>query len=211
MITVWREIENRRAISAWATPSAASSTIRARSTKPAFVVEERTHCSNVSRSLSDTVNGAARIHNSTKQTPPNYFRRAALVDPEHADEPDARGEAITSVALSSLVELPWPARLQTGNHIIRGRAYAGENRVSDVQYRLDDEPWRTATITSASSPGVWARWEFSWAAEPGEHLLRVRAIDDRGYVQPESTPGNALGYQHGSVLAHPLHVEEAGS
>ena len=82
--------------------------------------------------------------------------------------------------------------------------------MSDVQYRLDDEPWRTATITSASSPGVWARWQFSWTPEPGEHLLRVRAIDDRGYVQPESTLGNALGYQHGSVLAHPVHVEAAG-
>ena len=134
-----------------------------------------------------------------------------LLDPEHAEDPDARGEPITSVALSSLVELPWPARLHTGNHVIRGRAYAGENRVSDVQYRLDDEPWRTATITSASSPGVWARWEFNWTPEPGDHLLRVRAIDDRGYVQPESTLGNALGYQHGSVLAHPLHVEAAGN
>ena len=44
-----------------------------------------------------------------------------LVDPEYAEDPDARGEAITSVALSCLVELPWPARLHTGNHIIRGR------------------------------------------------------------------------------------------
>ena len=123
------------------------------------------------------------------------------------DDEDHAARAITTLPLSSLVELPWPARLPPGNHLVRGRAYAGENRVTDVQYRIDDEPWRTASITSASSPGVWARWQFDWQADPGDHLLRVRAVDDQGRMQPDSTPGNALGYQHGSVLAHPVHVE----
>jgi DMSO/TMAO reductase YedYZ molybdopterin-dependent catalytic subunit len=130
-----------------------------------------------------------------------------LVDPAHAGAESARGPAITTLPLSSLVELPWPARLEPTPQLIRGRAFAGENRVTEVQYRIDDGPWSTATITSASSPGVWGRWQFAWNPEPGEHLLRVRAIDDRGHVQPDRTPGNELGYQHGSVLAHPVHVE----
>lgn len=39
------------------------------------------------------------------------------------------------------------------------------------------------------------------------HVLRVRATDDRGNTQPESTSWNELGYLHHSVLAHPVHVE----
>jgi DMSO/TMAO reductase YedYZ molybdopterin-dependent catalytic subunit len=118
----------------------------------------------------------------------------------------AQGPALTTLPLSSLVELPWPAQLQPTRQIIRGRAYAGENRVTEVQYRIDDGSWAAAAITSASSPGVWARWQFTWQPEPGDHLLRVRAIDDRGNVQPDCTPDNELGYEHQSVLAHPVHV-----
>jgi hypothetical protein len=70
LITVCREIENRRAISAWTTPSAANNTIRARTTRPAFVVDDRTHYSSWTRSLSGNTNGAARICNSTKQHRP---------------------------------------------------------------------------------------------------------------------------------------------
>lgn len=135
-----------------------------------------------------------------------------LIGPEHPTDGPGRGPAITALGISTLVELPWPARLPPGPQLIRGRAFAGEHRVSEVQYRIDAGPWRTAEITSASSPGVWARWQFAWNPEPGEHLLRVRAADDRGRVQPESTPWNELGYMHESVLAHPVHVgAEAGT
>ncbi|WP_123028085.1 sulfite oxidase [Mycolicibacterium stellerae] len=115
---------------------------------------------------------------------------------------------ITEPALSTLVELPWPANLQPGVHLIRGRAFAGEARIAKVETRIDDGPWVPATIISPGEPGVWARWQIRWTAEPGEHVLRVRASDDRGRVQPESTPPNLLGYMHESVLAHPINVND---
>jgi len=129
-----------------------------------------------------------------------------LIGPEHPADGPGRGPAITALGISTLVELSWPARLRPEPQMIRGRAFAGENRVSEVQYRIDEGIWHSAEITSASSPGVWARWQFPWNPEPGEHLLRVRASDDRGRMQPESTPWNELGYMHESVLAHPVHV-----
>ncbi|MDG4667264.1 sulfite oxidase [Mycobacterium sp. 236(2023)] len=116
----------------------------------------------------------------------------------------ARGPAITEPALSSLVELPWPAQLTSGPHLIRGRAYAGEGRVVAVEYRIDDGPWLEADLTSRGEAGVWARWQLRWDVAPGEHVLRVRARDDRGNVQPDVTPPNELGYNHQSVLAHPI-------
>ncbi|GJF16371.1 hypothetical protein NGTWS1803_32350 [Mycolicibacterium cyprinidarum] len=129
-----------------------------------------------------------------------------LIGPEHPADGPGSGRAITALGISMLVELPWPARLLPGPQIIRGRAFAGENRVSEVQCRIDEGPWRSAEITSAGSPGVWTRWQFAWSPDPGEHLLRVRAADDRGRLQPGSTPWNELGYMHESVLAHPVHV-----
>jgi DMSO/TMAO reductase YedYZ molybdopterin-dependent catalytic subunit len=131
-----------------------------------------------------------------------------LIGPDQPTDGTTHNRVITALPLSSLIELPWPARLQPNRQLIRGRAFAGENRVTEVQYRIDDGPWHTAEITSPSSPGIWARWQFEWDPEPGDHLLRVRAIDDRGSVQPDSTPWNELGYMHQSVLAHPVHVED---
>lgn len=129
-----------------------------------------------------------------------------LIEPGLTSDPPARGPAITEPALSSLVELPWPARLDRGLQLTRGRAFAGEGRVTKVEYKIDNDTWQPATITSPGAPGLWAQWQFWWHAEPGEHALRIRATDDRGNVQPESTPWNELGYMHRSVIAHPVNV-----
>lgn len=119
---------------------------------------------------------------------------------------DRPGEPITSTPVASLVELPWPARLRTGPQTIRGRAYAGEDRVVSVDYRIDDGPWRPALLSEPATAAVWARWQFHWDPSPGAHVVRVRATDERGRTQPEATPWNELGYCHNSVLPHPVLV-----
>jgi DMSO/TMAO reductase YedYZ molybdopterin-dependent catalytic subunit len=130
-----------------------------------------------------------------------------LIGPDFPANELARGPGITALPVSSLVELPWPARLRPEPQMIRGRAFAGENRVARVRYRIDDGPWQDALITSSVTPGVWVRWQFSWTPQPGEHTLRVRATDDQGNAQPDSSSWNELGYLHQSVLAHPVRVE----
>ncbi len=128
------------------------------------------------------------------------------IGPDHPADGPGRGAAITALGVSTLVELPWPARLHAGRQLIRGRAFAGENAVSTVEYRIDDGPWLAADITTAASPKVWVRWQFDWDPEPGEHVVRVRATDDHGNVQPDCTPYNELGYMYQSVVAHPVVV-----
>ncbi|WP_211246591.1 sulfite oxidase [Amycolatopsis taiwanensis] len=130
-----------------------------------------------------------------------------LIGPDFPADAPARGPAITTLPVASLVELPWPALLPPTPQIVRGRAFAGENRIAAVQYRIDDDPWQDALITSPATPGVWVRWQFRWHPEPGQHTIRVRATDDQGNTQPDSTPWNELGYLHQSVLAHPVRVE----
>jgi hypothetical protein len=62
-------------------------------------------------------------------------------------------------------------------------------------------------IASPETSGAWVRRQFGWNPEPGEHTLRVRATDDQGNTQLDSTSWNELGYLHHSVLAHPVGVE----
>jgi hypothetical protein len=93
--------------------------------------------------------------------------------------------------------------------VIRGRAFAGDVPVAAVDYRIDDGPWRPADLRSPDIPGAWARWQFGWDPEPGDHVLRVRATDERGDSQPDASEWNELGYLQQAVLAHPVQVEAA--
>jgi DMSO/TMAO reductase YedYZ molybdopterin-dependent catalytic subunit len=130
-----------------------------------------------------------------------------LIGPGYPSDGPARGPAITTLPISVLTELPWPARLRPEPQMIRGRAFAGEDAIAAVEYRIDDAPWRPADLGSPEIPGAWVRWQFAWNPEPGDHVLRVRATDARGNTQPDASEWNELGYLQTSVLSHPVHVE----
>jgi DMSO/TMAO reductase YedYZ molybdopterin-dependent catalytic subunit len=132
-----------------------------------------------------------------------------LIGPGFPAQGPARGQVITELPVAAVVELPWPARLQAQPQVIRGRAFAGGNRVVRVEYRIDEGPWQDAAIDGPPTAGVWVRWQFRWDPRPGEHVLRVRATDEQGRTQPESSVWNELGYLQTAVLAHPVRVEPA--
>lgn len=130
-----------------------------------------------------------------------------LIGPNHPPRGPALGAPIAEMPVTSFVELPWPAQLTSGQQVIRGRAYAGEGRIERVEYQVDEGPWQGATLLLPNAPATWVRWQLRWDARPGEHVVRVRATDDRGRSQPDSVPWNDLGYLYNAVLAHPVHVE----
>jgi DMSO/TMAO reductase YedYZ molybdopterin-dependent catalytic subunit len=132
-----------------------------------------------------------------------------LIGPGYPADGPARGPAITTLPVVALVELPWPAWLRPEPQLIRGRAFAGEDAVATVGYRVDDGPWRPAELSPPAIPGAWVRWQFAWTPDPGDHVLRVRATDERGNTQPDASEWNELGYLQHSVLSHPVHVEPA--
>ncbi|HKF15776.1 MAG TPA: sulfite oxidase [Candidatus Dormibacteraeota bacterium] len=129
-----------------------------------------------------------------------------LIGPNHPPHGPALGVPIAEMPVTSVVELPWPAQLVPGPQLIRGRAYAGEGRIERVEYQVDGGDWQEATLLPPNMPAIWVRWQVLWDARPGEHVLRVRACDDRGRRQPDSVPRNELGYLYNAVLAHPVHV-----
>lgn len=126
-----------------------------------------------------------------------------LTGPDYAPRPIP----ITGIPVASLVELPWPAQLQARPQVIRGRAFAGENMVTAVDYRIDDGPWHAASLTPPQLRAAWVRWQFTWDPPQGDHTIQVRATDDQGRTQPATVPWNDLGYLYHPVLSHPVRVE----
>lgn len=117
-----------------------------------------------------------------------------------------RREPVTDQVPKSALELPWPARLLRGGHVLRGRSWSPRSAISRVECRVDGGPWREARLEGPNVPGAWARWSFGWDASPGERELRVRATDEAGNTQSEQAAWNDLGYLCGAVVAHPVSV-----
>ncbi len=114
--------------------------------------------------------------------------------------------ALTSQGIKSVLELPWPARLERGRHVVRGRSWSGAGAIAGVEYSVDGGGWRSARIFGPNVPGAWARWSFLWDARPGRHEVRARATDEAGNAQPDEVEWNDLGYLYDGVVGHPVEV-----
>ena len=79
-----------------------------------------------------------------------------------------------------------PARVlrRGGRYGVQGAAWGA--RIAGVEVRVDDGPWRPATLTEgAGEEFAWTFWTFDWGTPgPGEHAVTSRATDANGNVQP---------------------------
>ncbi|MFI2385450.1 molybdopterin-dependent oxidoreductase [Micromonospora sediminicola] len=90
------------------------------------------------------------------------------------------------------------SRPAAGPVTVAGVAWAQHRGVRRVEVRVDDGPWREATLAPAVSTDTWVQWSWRWDATPGEHTLQVRATDAAGETQPERrspvAPDGATGW-----------------
>ncbi len=71
-----------------------------------------------------------------------------------------------------------------------GVAWAQNRGVRAVEVRIDDGPWRPATLGAAYSNDTWRLWSYPWQADqPGRHTITVRATDGTGAVQTADVAG----------------------
>lgn len=124
------------------------------------------------------------------------------------DYAPADGAPISTGVVKSALALPYPARLSAGTHRLRGFAYSPRGPVERVEWSADDGPWATARLIGASAdmPHAWSRFELEWDAAPGEHVLRTRATDASGDIQPLEGVYNEKGYLLNVALPHPVQV-----
>jgi DMSO/TMAO reductase YedYZ molybdopterin-dependent catalytic subunit len=90
-----------------------------------------------------------------------------------------------------------------GAQQIVGKAWSGAGRITSVEFSPDDgTTWRPAELGGEVSPWSWTRWSTTWTATPGEHILRCRARDSAGHVQPLHPAWNWLTMGMNGIEAH---------
>lgn len=101
---------------------------------------------------------------------------------------------------STIVEPAAGARLARGLVRVWGWAWSGDAPVTDVAVARGGGKWIPARLEPGAGPHAWARWEAEVALETaGRHVLRSRARDASGAVQPDVPPWNRLGYGNNAV------------
>ena len=140
---------------------------------------------------------------STRNNTTSYV----LIGDEYAPEGEARGIPVTAQVIKSALALPWPAELSAGNRLIHGFAHSPDGTISRVEWSADSgSTWIDADLPGEQPDHSWARFEFAWDAEPGDHTIMTRATDVAGNRQPDNVPFNEKGYLFNQPVPHPIRV-----
>ncbi|OCW56358.1 sulfite oxidase [Hoeflea olei] len=131
---------------------------------------------------------------------------------ESDDDP---GRPVTRMRVKSLMVPPgvpdWTSRkryLRPGPVTLVGRAWSGGGvPVSKVEVELDGA-WREARLDPQGARYAWTRWSCDWTATPGAHVLRCRATDADGQVQPLDPPWDVAGFANNAAQKVPVFVDE---
>ena len=95
------------------------------------------------------------------------------------------------------------AEVAAGEVAVAGVAWAPHTGIAKVEVRVDEGPWREATLGDALGPDAWRQWALAWPATPGRHTLRVRATDASGATQTDvkapPVPDGATGWHEVAV------------
>jgi sulfane dehydrogenase subunit SoxC len=132
-------------------------------------------------------------------------------------DPDDDGTPVTRMNPRSLMIPPGiPDFLtrrrfvETGRHVLRGRAWSGWGPIVRVEVSADGgATWADARLGETASPFAWAPFTFAWdAPDPGAFELSCRATDANGNTQPLEQPWNYHGYANTTVQRIPVEVRQ---
>jgi DMSO/TMAO reductase YedYZ molybdopterin-dependent catalytic subunit len=102
------------------------------------------------------------------------------------------------IKLASRIDVPNRGPIPAGPTAVAGIALAPSIGVAAVEVQVDDGPWEPAVLGDVASEHTWVQWRSTWDATPGEHTLRVRAVDANGLVQTgertRPAPNGATGW-----------------
>ena len=71
-----------------------------------------------------------------------------------------------------------------GATAVAGVAWSPPKGIESVELSVDDGDWTPCEIAAPGSDETWVQWKTEWEATPGDHILRVRAVDGDGELQP---------------------------
>lgn len=115
--------------------------------------------------------------------------------------------ALGPIKTASRIDVPRTgARVDAGEVVVAGVAWAQHRGVDRVEVQVDGGQWYDAELLAEPSVDAWRLWRWTWPdAAPGRHELRVRATDSTGEVQTDQVarpaPDGASGWHAVSVRA----------
>lgn len=118
-------------------------------------------------------------------------------------------EPVERIRVKSLVIDPLEgARLSRGSaRRIRGLAWSGSGPISRVEVDAG-EGWVDARLLPGEGPFDWSAWQLDWTpTRPGPAIIRCRATDASGSLQPVEPFRNHFQYGYNAVTS--LRVEVA--
>ncbi len=130
------------------------------------------------------------------------------------DSPDDPGIPLTRIEPRALLIPPgfpdFMSRrrvVRSGDVLIEGRAWSGWAEVTAVQISVDGgDTWEFADVDPRLESYGWARWSWTWKAEPGSYLLSARAMDASGRTQPLGQRWSRGGFANNTIQKVPVAV-----
>lgn len=93
--------------------------------------------------------------------------------------------------------------LTVGKAVIAGVAWAPTRGIIRVEVRVNNEPWRDATLGPELAKTTWRQWWIDWSPTSGQASISVRATDGMGITQSSNVvpiaPNGAEGWHTISV------------
>ena len=101
---------------------------------------------------------------------------------------------------SLITEPSEKAEVDRGELVVRGVAWSGAAPIATVEVKLDDAPWQRARMLGEPKRHSWQWWELITRTDrAGICVIRARASDMKGRMQPESPEWNRLGYCNNAI------------
>jgi len=117
---------------------------------------------------------------------------------------DPRRETITTLPVKSILTFPRDndATLPRGKHILRGLAWSGGGRITQVEVSLDDgRTWHTTLLAEPRERWLWTRWALPWKFdEPEMYSILCRATDETGARQSREGRWNHLRLNFSGIV-----------
>jgi DMSO/TMAO reductase YedYZ molybdopterin-dependent catalytic subunit len=152
--------------------------------------------------------GRITVHEEPVLTPWNTTTYRLFDNPvDYPDQP-----IVTTQTIKSAFELPFPATLRPGMHVITGRSWSAAGTIARVDVSFDGgQTYAPATLKKdGNDHQAWAEWEIRWLARAGTYTFKARALDSAGNTQPVTVPFNSQGYLFSAVVGHPVTVAPPG-
>lgn len=115
-------------------------------------------------------------------------------------EVDGTRTPVTRALVKSMIVSPAPNGVTACATTLQGWAWSGCGAITRVEVAVG-EVWHEATLGEPASPYAWTPFALPVTLPAGEVVLRSRATDASGAVQPERIVWNSLGYGNNAVRA----------